>query len=327
MLESLQFLPDGFVIGFVALFGLLVGSFLNVVIYRLPKIIDREQEESVAEFIAQKIEKKEPLEFIRLTSSCPQCQNHFKWSQGIEVTPAEKNSPALAPFNLLTPASACPNCGHKIRWWENIPVFSWLFLRARCSSCHNPISARYPFLELLTGILFGVVAWHFGASIQTVLWCFFVAMCISISGIDWDTTWLPDELSLSLMWAGLIAAQVGWTIPISSAIWGAIAGYMILWTIATLYSKLVGGTAMANGDFKMLAALGAWFGFEFLLPILIVSAFTGAVVGLALKALQSNKGILEGKYIPYGPFLAGAGLIILIFTPQAIIQRFPFLFF
>lgn len=328
MIEAFQQLPPAFFIGFLTLLGLLVGSFLNVVIYRLPKMMDKEQEEAAAEFIEQKISQKESVDFIPLESTCPQCHHHFAWSKGIAVSPEKADSAKKPAFNLMTPGSSCPKCGHKIRWWENVPVLSWLFLRGRCSSCRTPISARYPAVELLTGILFGFVAWRLGTGWEAFLWCFFVAMCVAISGIDWDTTWLPDELSLSLMWAGIIFAALGWVpLSLTSAVWGAVAGYMFLWTIATLFKVLMGKIAMANGDFKLFAALGAWFGWEWLLPIILVSSAVGAIVGILLKVMQSKAGLFEGKYVPFGPFLAGAGLLILLVTPQTIRQAFPFLFF
>ncbi|RUS66278.1 Type 4 prepilin-like proteins leader peptide-processing enzyme [Saezia sanguinis] len=325
MIEALIALPTGAFVALVVILGLLIGSFLNVVIYRLPKMIERDQDEAIAEVIEQKITGNADLDFLPLLSTCPNCQHTFRWSQGIAVS-ATETAPKKS-FSLTYPPSACPHCGHKIRWWENIPVISWLFLRGRCSSCKARISFRYPLIELLTGILFGVVAWHYGATIQTILWCFFVAMNIAIAMIDWDTTWLPDSLSLTLMWAGLLAALIGWSIPVAGAMWGAVFGYMILWIVATLFKLLTGRIAMANGDFKMLAALGAWFGWEFLLPILLASSLVGAIIGLTLKAIQSKTGLFEGKYIPYGPFLAGAGLLILICSPSRIQAWFPFLFF
>lgn len=318
-------LPLGVIILLFAILGLLLGSFLNVVIYRLPKMMDQEQDCAIAEVLEQKIEKKELLDFAPLVSHCPQCQTSYPWQTGIAVD--EKKEPQTTQkFNLLVPGSACPSCHHKIRWWENIPVISWLFLLGRCSSCHTKISFRYPFIELLTGALFGFIAWQSGASIQTVLGCFFAAMIITIAMIDWDTTWLPDSLSLSLMWAGLIAALMQWSVvSIDSALWGAVAGYLILWSVATLFKVLTGKIAMANGDFKMLAALGAWFGWELLLPILLFSCITGTITAIALKGMQS-KGLREGKYIPFGPFLAAAGLLILLISPERAQDFFPFFF-
>lgn len=325
MLTALEELPPFVLIGFAIFLGLLVGSFLNVVIYRLPLMLDREQDAAIGEVLAQKVKDKANLNFLPLSSNCPQCHHTFPIGDGLTVS---EDSEPPKPFNLFYPRSACPHCNHKIRWWENIPVLSWLVLRGRCAGCHAPISFRYPIFELLTGIVFGLITWHFGASVQTPLWCFFAAMCIVIAMIDWDTTWLPDSLSLSLMWAGLIAALLQWkALPIANALWGAIAGYLILWLVATIYKLLTGNIAMANGDFKMLAALGAWFGWPFLLPILLASSIVGAITGGTLKLMQSQKGVFEGKFIPFGPFLAGAGLVILICTPARIQAWFPMLFF
>ncbi|MGL4667442.1 MAG: prepilin peptidase [Saezia sp.] len=325
MLLDLDVLPSSAIIGAIFLFGLLFGSFLNVVIYRVPKNLDQEQDQGVGEYLEQKVSKKDTLGFIPLGYQCPHCSTQSSLDKGVYILPEDQRPAPAKPFNLFTPGSACPGCGHKIRWWENIPVLSWLLLRGKCSSCKQRISFRYPFVELLTATLFGIVAWHFGASIQTLLWCFFVFICIAISGIDWDTTWLPDSLSLSLMWVGVIAALVGWSIPIQNALWGAIIGYMTLWLLATAFHSATGRMGMASGDFKLMAALGAWFGWEFLLPIALISSVVGIFAFITLKLLQSQTGLFENKYMPFGPFLAGAGLLLLIITPAKLLQIFPFL--
>lgn len=325
MITDLQLLPPAIIIGIVSLFGLLFGSFLNVVIYRMPKKLDQEQDEGIADYLEQKVTKKETLGFIPLGYKCPHCNTSSQLDQGVYVL-TEKDRLTPAPtFNLMVPGSACPGCGHKIKWWENIPVLSWLLLRGKCSSCKSKISFRYPFVELLTAIFFGIVAWHFGASVQTLLWSFFVFVCIAIAGIDWDTTWLPDSLSLPLMWMGIIAALSGWTISIPSAIWGAIIGYMTLWLLATAFHYATGRIGMANGDFKLLAALGAWFGWEFLLPIALLSSVVGIIAYITLKLVQSQTGLFENKYMPFGPFLVGAGLLLLTITPAKFQQMFPVL--
>lgn len=318
-------LPTIAIIGSVFVLGLLFGSFLNVVIYRVPKKMDLEQDEGIAEYLEQKVTKKESIDFLPLANECPQCHRRSRLSESVVLVPEESRDKPK-PFNLCTPASTCPECGHKIRWWENIPVFSWLFLRGKCSSCNKPISFRYPFIELLTAILFAAVAWLFGPSIQTPLWCFFVFMSLAIAGIDWDTTWLPDSLSLSLLWAGLIAALLGWIdITIEQSIWGAVAGYLSLWTLATLFKLITGRIGMANGDFKMLAALGAWFGWQYLLPILLLSSIVGVIGYIIIKLLQTTAGLFEGKYMPFGPYLVGAGLFLLLITPTLFQKLFPFL--
>ena len=325
MLTNLQLLPAPAVIGLISLFGLLLGSFLNVVIYRMPKKLEQEQNADVAEYLEQKCSKKESLRFVPLGYKCPHCNASSSLDQGTYVLPQDDRPAPPAPFNLLIPGSACPGCGHKIKWWENIPVISWILLRGKCSSCKTKISFRYPFVELLTATFFGIVAWHFGVGIQTLLWCFFVFICIAITGIDWDTTWLPDSLSLPLMWAGIIAAMLGWTVSIQSAIWGAVVGYMSLWTLATAFYHATGRIGMGNGDFKLLAALGAWFGWEFLLPIALLSSVVGVIAYITLKLLQSQTGLFEDKYIPFGPFLVGAGLLLLTMSPVKFQQMFPVL--
>lgn len=327
MLAEIHTLPITVIVSVACLFGLLFGSFLNVVIYRTPKRLDREQDEGIAEYLEQKVTKKQSLGFIPFGCQCPHCNTKSSLDQSVYVLPENEHPEPTGPFNLFTPASTCPSCGHKIRWWENIPVLSWLLLRGKCSECKKSISFRYPFIELLTAAFFGVAAWHFGASAQTLLWCYFVFMCIGISGIDWDTTWLPDSMSLSLMWVGIIAASLGWNIPMQSAIWGAIIGYMALWLLNTVFYFATGRIGMANGDFKLLAALGAWFGWEFLLPIALLSSVVGIIAYIIIKVLQSQTGLFEGKYMPFGPFLAGAGLLLLIITPSKFQQLFPVLTF
>lgn len=255
----------------LGLFGLCIGSFLNVVIHRLPQMMER----------AWRLESAELL----------------------EVTAPE--SPALT---LAKPASRCPQCGHRIRWYENVPVLSWLLLRGRCSACKTPISPRYPLVEIATGLLFALLAWRFGAQPTVLAWCAFVATLLALSGIDWDTTLLPDSLTLPLLWAGLVAAALGWTLPLSTAVWGAVFGYLSLWSVYWLFKLTTGKEGMGAGDFKLLAALGAWLGWQMLLPIVLGASLIGAVVGIAMKL---GGALHEGRYVPFGPFLAGAGLVVL----------------
>jgi len=256
----------------LGLIGLCIGSFLNVVIHRLPLMMER----------AWKLEGAEIL--------------------GVEA-------PAVGePLSLMKPASRCPHCGHRIRWHENIPVLGWLRLGGKCSSCKAPISARYPLIELATGLLFAALAWRFGSQPTVLAWALFVAMLVALSAIDWDTTLLPDSLTQPLVWAGLIAAALGWTIPLSSALWGAIAGYLSLWSIYWLFKLATGKEGMGAGDFKLLAALGAWLGWPMLLPIVLGASLIGAVVGIGMKLTGALR---EGRFVPFGPFLAGAGLVVL----------------
>jgi leader peptidase (prepilin peptidase) / N-methyltransferase len=264
----------------VALFGLCIGSFLNVVIHRLPQMLERDWKHDSAELLGVKTDEN------------------------------------AAELTLSKPASRCPHCGHVIAWHENIPVLSYLRLGGKCSACKAPISARYPTIEIITAALFGAVAWKFGAQPVTVLWCAFVAVLVALAGIDWDTTLLPDNLTLPLLWAGLLASALGWTVPLSASVWGAIAGYLSLWSVYWLFKLATGKEGMGYGDFKLLAALGAWLGVSMVLPVILASSIIGAVVGIAMKL---NASLREGRYVPFGPFLAGAGLaVLLIGSPRVL---------
>ena len=256
----------------MALFGLCIGSFLNVVIHRVPLMLERDWKRDSAEMLG---------------------------------APAVVEN---AELTLSKPASRCPHCGHLITWFENIPVLSYLVLRGKCSACKAPISMRYPAIEILTATLFGAVAWKFGAQPVTALWCVFVAVLVALAGIDWDTTLLPDNLTLPLLWGGLLASALGWTIPLSASVWGAIAGYLSLWSVYWLFKLATGKEGMGYGDFKLLAALGAWLGMSMVLPIILASSIIGAAVGIVMKL---NASLREGRYVPFGPFLAGAGLAVL----------------
>ncbi|QDL36569.1 prepilin peptidase [Rhodoferax sediminis] len=261
--------------------GLLLGSFLNVVIYRLPKMLEAQWAAECAE-----ISGKEAVEG--------------------------------QPFNLMVPRSRCQQCGHQIRWYENIPVLSYLFLRGKCSNCTVPISLRYPLVELATGALFYWCIWHWGATLTGLVWCGFSGAIVALAFIDWDTTLLPDDITLPLLWAGLLAAALQWTdVPLVSAIWGAAAGYLSLWLIYWIFKLITGKEGMGYGDFKLFAALGAWFGWQALVPIILMASVIGAVVGIALKF---SSGLREGGYVPFGPFLAGAGLTAMVFGPQSILH-------
>jgi leader peptidase (prepilin peptidase) / N-methyltransferase len=271
---------DASLIGFL---GLLIGSFLNVVIHRLPKMMERQWAQECAELNTQ--------------------------SGVIAEQPA---------FNLLTPRSRCPHCGHVIAWYENIPVVSYVALRGRCSSCKAGISARYPLVELVTGALFFVCAWRWGATAAGLAWCAFSAALLTLALIDWDTTLLPDDITLPLLWLGLVASALQWTpVPLTSALWGAVAGYLSLWLIYWGFKLATGKEGMGYGDFKLFAALGAWFGWPLLIPIILLSSVIGAVIGIAMKF---TSGLREGGYIPFGPFLAGAGFAALLLGPDALRQ-------
>lgn len=285
-------LVDALVVGIL---GLLVGSFLNVVIHRLPQMMERQWAAEYAQYAQE---------------------------SGLPVQtggPANAvNAADAAPFNLWTPRSRCPSCGHGVRWFENIPVLSWLFLRGRCSACQAPIGLRYPLVELATGALFLACALRWGWTPVTALWCAFCAALVTLTAIDWDTTLLPDDITLPLLWGGLLAAVAGLTgVSPADAIIGATGGYLSLWAVYWAFRLATGKEGMGYGDFKLFAALGAWFGWQALVPIILLASVIGAIVGIALK-LASN--LREGKYVPFGPFLAGGGLAALLWGPQRIMQ-------
>lgn len=264
----------------LALLGLCIGSFLNVVIHRLPLMLERGWRLDSAEMLGVKVE-----------------------------VPPE--------LTLAKPRSRCPACGHPIAWHENIPVLSWLRLRGKCSACGAGISARYPLVEILTGLLFAATASRFGTQPATLLWCAFVGVLVALAGIDWDTTLLPDNMTLPLLWAGLVAAALGLTIPLKSALWGAVAGYLSLWTVYWLFKKATGKEGMGYGDFKLLAALGAWLGMQMVLPIVLAASVLGALVGIAMKM---SGALREGRYVPFGPFLAGAGIAVMLAGPDRVLD-------
>ena len=262
-------------------FGLLIGSFLNVVIYRLPKMLERQWAAECAD---------------------------------LQGKPADE----APPFNLATPRSRCQTCGHQIRWYENIPVASYLALKGSCSACKAAISMRYPLVEMATGVLFAWCAWRWGISLTALAWCGFSATLVALTLIDWDTTLLPDDLTLPLLWAGLIASALRFTdVPLAQSVWGAVAGYMSLWLVYQAFKLLTGKEGMGYGDFKLFAALGAWFGWQALVPIILMASVIGAVIGIGMKFASSLR---EGGYVPFGPFLALAGLTAMIFGPSAILR-------
>jgi leader peptidase (prepilin peptidase)/N-methyltransferase len=264
----------------LALLGLCIGSFLNVVIHRLPQMLERGWKLDSAEMLGVKVD-----------------------------VPAE--------ISLSKPRSRCPECGHMIAWHENIPLLSYLRLGGKCSACKTRISARYPLVELATALLFGAAAVKFGGQPTTLLWCAFLATLIALAGIDWDTTLLPDVLTLPLLWAGLVAAALGWTIPLPQALWGAVAGYLSLWTVYWVFKKATGKEGMGFGDFKLLAALGAWLGVQMILPIVLAASVIGAVVGIVMKISGTLR---EGLHVPFGPFLAGAGVAVMFAGSGAVLD-------
>ena len=279
---------QGFDAALAGVLGLMLGSFLNVVIHRLPKMMEQQWADECAALQGQ-----EP-------------------AQEPEQTPA---------YNLATPRSACPHCGRAIRWYENIPVFSYLALRGRCSSCGKGIGLRYPLVEAVTGLLFAWCVWRWGVTPQALAWCGFSATLLTLALIDWDTTYLPDSLTQPLLWAGLIVTALGWNtdprLTLATSLWGAVAGYLSLWLIYWSFKLATGKEGMGFGDFKLFAALGAWFGWGALIPIILMSSVAGAVIGIALKLRQSLR---EGGYLPFGPFLAAAGFVAMFCGTEALIR-------
>jgi len=279
----------------VGVFGLLIGSFLNVVIYRLPKMMERQWNAEVAAYAAERAA-------LESTGTAGDAQPQ----------------PPAEPFNLMVPRSRCQACGHMVQWYENIPVLSYLFLRGKCSSCGVHISLRYPLVELGTAGLFAFLGHWGGLSAPTLVWCGFAAAMVALAMIDWDTTLLPDDITLPLLWAGLIASTLGWTgVPVAISVMGAAAGYLSLWLVYWGFKLVTGKEGMGYGDFKLFAALGAWYGWQALVPIILMASIIGAIVGLAMKFRNRLR---EGGYIPFGPFLVGAGLVSMVFTPEAIFQ-------
>jgi leader peptidase (prepilin peptidase) / N-methyltransferase len=259
-----------------AVLGLLLGSFLNVVIHRLPRMLERQ------------------------------------WAQECASLQGQA-APTQSSYNLLVPRSNCPHCGHVIRWHENLPVVSYLALRGRCSACSASISPRYPAVELVSGCLLAWIALHWGLTPAAALWGVFALAIVALVCIDWDTTLLPDDITLPLLWLGLTGAALRWTpLSLTDALWGAVAGYLSLWSVYWLFRLTTGKEGMGFGDFKLFAALGAWFGWQALIPIILLASIVGTLVGIALKL---GPGLREGGYLPFGPFLGGAGLVVMITGP------------
>jgi leader peptidase (prepilin peptidase)/N-methyltransferase len=257
--------------------GLVIGSFLNVVVWRLPKILERDWRQQAQDVLGLPIEASGPT------------------------------------YNLMLPHSQCPHCTHRIRAWENIPLLSYLALRGRCSSCKAPISVRYPLTELACGLLSAFVAWHFGFGWQAawvlVLSWGLLAMCL----IDADHQLLPDVLVLPLLWLGLIVNSFELFVPLQAAMWGAVAGYLLLWSVYWLFKLMTGKEGIGHGDFKLLALLGAWGGWQILPLTILFSSLVGAVAGVILLHLKEAK---TSTPIPFGPYLAIAGWIALLWGGQ-----------
>lgn len=276
-----------FLLTICVILGLLVGSFLNVVAYRLPIMLERDWREQCCDYL--KIEN---------------------------TTPKSNKSPtSFKVFNLRKPDSHCPFCDHKIKPWENVPVLSYLFLEGKCSNCKANISIRYPSVELVSGVLSGLIAFHFGATWLTIALLFLTWALIALTLIDFDHQLLPDNITLPLIWLGLIVNTIdlGLGVTLQDAVIGAIAGYLALWIVYWAFKLATGKDGMGYGDFKLLSALGAWMGWQSLLPIIILSSLVGAVFGIGMIILRGKD---KSVPIPFGPFLTGAGFIMLIWGPQ-----------
>lgn len=260
--------------GFV---GLCVGSFLNVVIHRLPKMME-----------------------VRWRADCAELEG--------------REAPAAAAYNLFTPRSACPACRAPIRAWQNVPVVSWIALRGKCAGCKAPISLRYPLVELFTGALFVLAAWRFGYGWPLAAALGFVAALVALTFIDFDTQLLPDDITLPLLWGGLLANLFGLFIDLRAAVIGAVAGYLVLWSVYWAFKLIAKKEGMGYGDFKLLAAIGAWTGWQVLPFVIVASAGVGAVVGGAVLIL-SKRG--SDTRIPFGPYLALGGILGLVWGRQA----------
>ncbi len=254
------------------LLGLMVGSFLNVVIHRLPIMMERDWAAQCAEFKGEAV-------------------------------------PVLEPLSLARPRSRCPHCGHPITALENIPVISWLVLRGRCKGCAAPISLRYPLIEALTGLLFGLAAWHFGFTAAGLGALVLIAALFALTVIDFDTQLLPDDITLPLLWIGLALNAFNVYTDLKSAVIGAMAGYLSLWSVYWLFKLFTGTEGMGYGDFKLLAALGAWLGWQMLPLTILLSSLVGAVVGISMMVIARHG---RNVPIPFGPYLAAAGLIALV---------------
>ncbi len=288
-MTTLEFLAQAQVFPWLALaLGLCVGSFLNVVVYRLPRMMEREWRVQCAELAAQ-------------------------------PGTSEGSSSATTPnaqdprYNLIVPRSACPSCGHRITVLENVPLISWLALRGKCSACGVRISARYPLVELAGGVVAGYAAWRFGFSLAALGAMLFCWTLIALAVIDLDTQLLPDDLTLLLVWTGLAFNLGGTFAPLSSAVIGAIAGYLFLWAVYWAFKLATGKEGMGYGDFKLLAAIGAWLGWQALPLVVLLSSIVGATVGISLMVFARHG---RDRPIPFGPYLAAAGLIALFWGAQ-----------
>ncbi len=272
--------------------GLTVGSFLNVVIYRLPLIINQQWQTQAREILAD------------------------------ECVDTNNESPDEKPFNLIYPNSCCPHCKTPIKPWQNIPVLSYLMLGGKCAQCQHPISKRYPLIEIITAILTFIVVWQLGLNMHAVVILCFTWALLTLTMVDFDHQLLPDSITLPLLWAGLIINSNGLIVTLSDALWGAIAGYMILWSVYWLFKLVTGKEGMGYGDFKLLGALGAWLGWQAIPMIILLSSIVGLIIGLTLIVLHKQK---QDMPMPFGPYLAGAGWITALWAEPIISTYYQFL--
>jgi len=287
-MSSLGWLAQPAALPWVALvFGLCVGSFLNVVIHRLPRMMEREWKAQCAELAGNAVASSEE------------------------------------PYNLVRPRSACPACGHRIRAWENIPLVSWLALRGRCLACRARISARYPLVELLAGLGAAYAAARFGPTLAALAAALFIWFTIALAFIDQQTGYLPDDLTLPLLWIGLMANLGGAFVPLADAVIGAVAAYLFLWSVNALFRLARGMDGMGYGDFKLYAAVGAFLGWKFLPLVILVSSLVGLLFG-SLQMFSARRGWDWKFRFHFGPYLALAGVIAMFWGP-AIMQRYPLL--
>ena len=279
----------------VGLVSLSVGSFLNVVIYRLPLMMQKEWQTECRLLLADEL-----------------------------TSPKAKHAPTQTTdtFNLVKPNSCCPKCKAAIKPWQNIPIISWLLLKGKCATCNNPISARYPSVEAITAILSLVVAYTFGTTEQALLYIVVTWVLVALTFIDIDHMLLPDQLTLPLVWLALVASVMGYTIAPSDAIIGAACGYLSLWSVFWLFKLITGKEGMGYGDFKLLAVFGALLGWQSLLTIILLSSVVGAVIGIALLSIQGKD---KATPIPFGPYLAIAGWITMLWGTQLQNSYFNFI--
>lgn len=294
MIELLETTP-AYLFACCFLFGLIIGSFLNVVVYRLPIMMERDFKEQATWFLNNlnkndSLDNKSPLN---------------------NVDAQEKEN-----FNLILPNSTCPHCQHEIKPSENIPVLSFLFLKGKCSACKNPISIRYPLVELFTALISTLLAWHFGFSWQLAAALIFSYAMICQALIDWDTQYLLDDITIPLIWLGLLINTQGLFTTLTDAVIGAVIGYLSLWSVFWTYKFITGKEGMGHGDFKLLALFGAWMGWQYIPLIILLSSVTGALIGGSLIFFSKTK--TSDKPIPFGPYLAIAGWISLLWGEQII---------